>query len=79
MKQNAFEMRKIWKAWVYYTCVRKRKNRIAAYTRNRLYRRKLRRLFESWRGISHEWFKERMDRDKQSFREELESKAVAVQ
>lgn len=57
MKQNAFEMRKVFKAWVYYKDVQKRKSRLAAYTRNKLHRARMRRLFESWRGVSHELFK----------------------
>ena len=36
----------------------------------------MRRLFESWRGISHQWFKERIDADKQAYREELESQML---
>lgn len=36
----------------------------------------MRRLFESWRGVTHEWFKQRLDRDKTSFRMELESKMM---
>ena len=68
MKQNAYQMRMIWKSWLHYTKVQKRKSRVAAYTRNKLFRRKLRRLFESWRGVSHEWFKERINVEKQEFR-----------
>ena len=36
----------------------------------------MRRLFESWRGVTHEWFKERLDREKATFRMELESKML---
>ena len=36
----------------------------------------MRRLFESWRGVTHEWFKERMDKDKHEFRQELEGKML---
>ena len=67
-------MRTVWKAWVYYKQVQKRKSRIAAYTRNKLYRAKMRRLFESWRGVSHGLFKERIASDTEAFRTELESK-----
>lgn len=45
---------------------------MAAYARNVMFRRKQRKLFENWRGISHRWFKERLDRDKHVFRQNLE-------
>lgn len=76
MKQNLYSYRICIKAWMYYTKVQKRKNRLAAYTRNKIHRAKVRRLFESWRGVSHEWFKDRLNREKTSFRMELESKML---
>ena len=76
MKCNSFHYRICFKAWVYYYKVQKRKNRLAAYTRNKIHRAKLRRLYESWRGVTHEWFKERLDREKTTFRMELESKML---
>ena len=69
MKQDVHTYRVVWKAWLHYTMVKKRKNRIAAFSRNKLHRAKMRRLFESWRGVSHQWFKERIDTDKQAYRE----------
>ncbi len=36
----------------------------------------MRRFFEGWRGVTHQWFKERIDRDKEQFRLELESKIL---
>jgi len=62
--------------WRFYTNVKKRKNRLEAFTRNTIHRNKMRRLFESWRGVSHQWFKERLDREKETFRAELESKIL---
>ena len=76
MKQNLYLYRIVYKAWLHYTKVQKRKNRLAAYTRNKIHRGKVRRLFESWRGVTHEWFKERLVRDKETFRAELESKML---
>jgi hypothetical protein len=32
-----------------------------AYSKNYLYRRKVRLLFGSWRGVTHIWFKERIN------------------
>ena len=53
MKQNLYYYRICMKAWLYYHKVQKRKNRLAAYTRNKIHRGKMRRLFESWRAVSH--------------------------
>ena len=36
----------------------------------------VRRVFESWRGVNHIEFKERLTREKTSFRMELESKML---
>ena len=36
----------------------------------------MRRLFTSWRGVSHQWFKEKLERDKDTFKAELESKIL---
>ena len=76
MKQNAFAMRRVWKAWFLYKTTQKKKARIAAYSRNKLHRAKMRRLFESWRGVSHELFKGRIEGDSAAFRAELESKML---
>lgn len=76
MKQNLYQYRICYKAWLHYTKVQKRKNRLAAFTRNKIHRGKVRRLFESWRGVTHEWFKERLGRDSDTFRHELESKML---
>ena len=76
MKCHQYNYRICFKAWLFYTKVQKRKSRLAAFTRNKIHRAKMRRLFESWRGVSHEWFKERLDREKTTFRMELESKML---
>jgi hypothetical protein len=41
-----------------------------------MFRRKLRLIYESWRGVSHQWFKERLDREKEGFRKQLEDKML---
>ena len=56
--------------------VKKRKNRLLAFTRNSIHRNKMKRLFTSWRGVSHQEFKERLDREQGQFRMELESKIL---
>lgn len=66
----------VFKAMRYRHDVKKRKNRLMAYTRNVLHRNRMRRFFESWRGVSHQWFKERLDSEKDSFRADLESKIL---
>jgi len=62
-----------WTNWNVYRRFQSRKNRVAAYTTNNLRRRKMRLLFGSWRGVSHDWFKDRMQIKKEVFRKELES------
>lgn len=41
----------------------KREKRLKAYSKNYMFRRKMRLLFGSWRGVSHQWFKERINRE----------------
>lgn len=58
--------KKFWKSivlkiWKYFMELQKRKQRLNAYSKNLMYRRKMRILFGSWRGVSHQWFKERID------------------
>ena len=55
-KCNLFRLKMVWKNWRYYFAIYKRKNRLAAYTRNTLYRKKMKRLFASWRGVTHNDF-----------------------
>ena len=66
----------MWKAWRFYFSIYKRKSRLAAYTRNTLYRKKLSRLFSSWRLVTDLDFKERLERDKAAFRADLEGKIL---
>lgn len=61
---------------MYYVAVKKRKSRLEAYTRNKIHRKKMQRLFDSWRSVSHQWCKERLEREKETFRLELESKLL---
>lgn len=41
-----------------------------------MFRRKLKLIFENWRQISHQWFKERLDREESGFRSELEGRML---
>lgn len=76
MKSNLFTLRTIMKKWKAYIAVYKQKARVAAYRRNTLYRKKLKLLFTTWRSQAHEWFKERIERERALFREELESRIL---
>ena len=71
-----FRQRTVWKAWRFYFSIYKRKARLAAYTRNTLYRKKLVRLFTSWRSVTDREFKERLSKEKHTFRTDLESKIL---
>ncbi len=72
-KFNKFRIKVVWKAWRYYFGVYKRKARLAAFTRNSLHRKKMNRLFGSWRGVTDQSFKVRMEIEKKTFRTELET------
>ncbi len=48
---------------VYHTELVRREKRLKAYSKNYMYRRNMRRLFYSWRGVTHVWFKERINRE----------------
>lgn len=41
-----------------------------------MYRYRLKRVFQSWRTICHEWFKERMGNDTGEFRAKLEGRML---
>jgi len=64
------------KAWRYYFSVYKSKARKAAYKRNTLYRLKMNRVFQNWRGVTHAEFQVRMDRERSTFRMNLESQIL---
>ena len=55
-KSNLFRIKTVWKAWRFYFAIYKQKARKAAYTRNTLHRKKMNRLFSSWRGVTHREF-----------------------
>lgn len=48
---------------VYHAELVKREKRLNAYSKNYMYRRKMRLLFGSWRGVSHRWFKKRINKE----------------
>lgn len=71
-------MRIVLSAWRYQHKVEQRKGRIAAFTRNTMHRRKVKHLFEGWRGVSHKWFKENLETKTGSFRADLEGRMLNV-
>ena len=75
-KSNLFRIKMVWKAWRFYFAVYKRKARLAAYMRNTLHRKKMDRLFQNWRGVTHLEFKVRMEHENAAFRQDIESKIL---
>lgn len=66
------------KAWRFYFSIYKSKERKAAYMRNTLHRKKMNRLFQNWRGVTHREFQVRMDHERSTFRTNLESEILVV-
>jgi len=75
-KSNLFRVRTIMKAWKFYFSIYKRKSRLAAYTRNTLHRKKMIRLFTSWKTVTNHDFRLRLDKEKRTFRTDLENKIL---
>lgn len=45
----------------------RREKRLKAYSKNYMFRRKMRMLFGSWRGVTHSWFKEKINKESVEF------------
>ena len=67
VKYGSYLTRVCVKAWIEFAKSELREKRLAAYSRNYMYRRKIRLLFCSWRGVSHTWFKERINKESAHF------------
>jgi hypothetical protein len=78
MRRRLFYYRVFLKFWKAYVKRRREKKRIAAYSRNTIYRNNLTRYFRSWRNISHEWGKERINREEIVFRKNLEREKLTM-
>jgi hypothetical protein len=52
-KYNLFVKRIYFNEFIYFVDMKKFEKRIKAYSKNYMYRRKMRLLFGSWRGVSH--------------------------
>lgn len=64
--------------WKQYQKRKKEKKRVAAYSRNTIYRNSLTRYFRSWRVVSHEWGKERITKEEKVFRQNLETEKLTM-
>ena len=62
---------------LYHTELVRREKRLNAYSKNYMFRRKVRLLFCSWRGVSHQWFKERINRDSVEYERTQREKELA--
>jgi len=60
MKQRLRLYRTTLGLWKSYHKRKKEKKRVAAYSRNTVYRNSLTRFFREWRTVSHEWGKDRI-------------------
>jgi len=78
MKERIFYYRVCMKFWKKYVKRMLEKKRIAAYTRNFIYRNKLTRQFRQWRTVSHDWGKERIGREEVIFRRNLETEKLTM-
>ena len=78
MKQRLRLYRTCLGAWKVYFKRRKEKKRVAAYSRNTIYRNSLTRFFREWRNVSHAWGKERILREEKVFRQNLETEKLTM-
>jgi len=60
------------KYWKKYIKHRRERKRVAAYSRNTIYRNMMTRIFRGWRVVSHDWGKERINIEEGVFRKTLE-------
>ena len=63
LKYSVFVKKIFFNEIVYFADLQKRDKRIMAYSKNYMHRRKSRLLFGSWRGVTHLWFKERINKE----------------
>jgi len=66
------------KGWKVYVKRRREKKRVAAYSRNTIYRNSLIRFIRSWRFVSHEWGKERISSERAVYRKNLETEKLTM-
>lgn len=76
-KYNTFIKRVYFNEIVYFFEMAKFEKRIKAYSKNFMYRRKMRLLFGSWRGVSHQWFKQRINKESVEYERTQRDKELA--
>ena len=78
MKQRLRLYRTCIGMWKAYHKRKKEKKRVAAYSRNTIYRNSLTRFFREWRSVSHQWGIERINREEKVFRKNLETEKLTM-
>ena len=78
MKMRHFYFRVCLKFWKKYVLKRKSKKRVAAYSRNTIYRNKMERFFRAWRGETHVDGKIRIADEEDVFRKAMEHEKLTM-
>jgi hypothetical protein len=78
LKYQTFIKRVYFNEILYFMQVQRREKRIKAYSKNFMYRRNMRQLFYSWRGVTHVWFKERINREAVEYERVQRDKELAA-
>jgi hypothetical protein len=78
LKYQTFIKRVYFNEILYFMQVQRREKRIKAYSKNFMYRRNMRQLFYSWRGVTHMWFKERINREAVEYERVQRDKELAA-
>lgn len=78
MKSRLYYYRIALKTWKKYHAYARAKKRNNAYNRNFMYRKRLSRLFKNWFIVSHNWGKERISLEEQTFKNNLEREKLTM-
>ena len=78
MKVRAYYFKICMKAWKKYIKRKREKNRKAAYTRNSIHRNKMSRFFKEWQKVSHQWGKERIQKESAEYRLEQDTEKLTM-
>jgi len=61
---------------LYFAELSRREKRLKAYSKNYMHRRRVRNFFYSWRGVTHVWFKERINKEAVEFEQKQRDKEL---
>ena len=78
LKIRAYYFKICMHAWKKYLIRQRKKNRIAAYTRNTIHRNRMKRFFKGWQEVSHNWGKERITRESAEYRLNMETERLTM-